>query len=77
MNKRYLTLVSRVREELSEIKKTIERAHAGWERYRQTGDEAKIAPLVTELLETYNRVKGELEKFLSFLETRAEKNMSG
>jgi len=39
MNKKYLTLVSRVREELSEVKKAVERSQAGWERSRRTGDE--------------------------------------
>lgn len=39
MNKKYLTLVSRIREELSEVRKAVERSQAGWERSRRTGDE--------------------------------------
>ena len=156
MNKKYLTLVSRIREELSEIKKAVDRAQTGWERARRTGDEfyldsvalnlhsfytalerifeliaanidqtrpkgdnwhqellsqmaaeielvrphvisretknildeyrgfrhvvrnvysfhlssAKISPLVNKLPKTFNRVKKELEDFLSFLEIR-------
>ena len=30
MNKKYLTLVSRIREELSEIKQAVDRAQTGW-----------------------------------------------
>jgi len=156
MNIRYLTLVSRIREELSEIKQAVDRAQTGWERARRTGDEfyldsvalnlhsfytalerifeliaanidqtrpkgdnwhqellsqmaaeielvrphvisretknildeyrgfrhvvrnvysfhlssAKISPLVNKLPKTFNRVKKELEDFLSFLEIR-------
>ncbi len=156
MNKKYLTLVSRIREDLSEIKKAVDRVQVGWERIRQTGDEfyldsvalnlhsfytalerifeliaanidqtrpkgdnwhlellrqmateielvrphvisketknildeyrgfrhvvrnvysfhlssAKISPLVNKLPKTFNRVKKELEDFLSFLEIR-------
>lgn len=159
MNKEYLTLVSRIREELSEVKKAVERAQAGWERSKRTGDEfyldsvalnlhsfytalerifeliaanvdqsrpkgdnwhqellrqmateielvrplvisketrntldeyrgfrhvvrnvysfrlssTKMAPLVNKLPKTFNRVKNELEDFLSFLETRGKK----
>lgn len=39
MNKKYLTLIGRIREELAEIPRAVDRAKTGWERYNLTGDD--------------------------------------
>lgn len=39
MNKKYLALASRIREELSELQQAVERVRAGWDRANQTGDD--------------------------------------
>jgi uncharacterized protein YutE (UPF0331/DUF86 family) len=38
MNRKYLTLVSRIEEELSEIDKIVDRITTGWEYVKKTGD---------------------------------------
>jgi len=39
MNKKYLALAGRIREELSEIQQAVDRARVGWERGQRTGDD--------------------------------------
>lgn len=53
MNKEYLTLVSRIREELSEVKKAVERVQAGWERSKRTGDEFYLDSVALNLHSLY------------------------
>lgn len=57
MNKKYLTLVSRIREELSEVKKAVERSQAGWERSRRTGDEFYLDSVALNLHSFYTALE--------------------
>jgi hypothetical protein len=57
MNKEYLTLVSRIREELSEVKKAVERAQAGWERSKRTGDEFYLDSVALNLHSFYTALE--------------------
>lgn len=42
MNKRYLTIISRIREELSEIKKIADRSQEAWGKAKKLGDDLYI-----------------------------------
>ena len=57
MNKKYLTLVSRIREELSEIKQAVDRAQTGWERARRTGDEFYLDSVALNLHSFYTALE--------------------
>lgn len=39
MNKQYLTLAGRIRDDLSDIKHIVERTESGWARAKQSGDD--------------------------------------
>lgn len=53
MNKKYLALVSRIREELAEIQQAVDRARKGWERYNLTGDDFYLDSLAFNLHSFY------------------------
>jgi uncharacterized protein YutE (UPF0331/DUF86 family) len=57
MNKKYLTLISRVREELSEVKKAVDRTKTGWERARRTGDEYYLDSVALNLHSFYTALE--------------------
>lgn len=57
MNKKYLTFVSRIREELSEIKQAVDRAQAGWERAKRTGDEFYLDSVALNLHSFYTALE--------------------
>jgi len=70
MNKEYLTLVSRIREELSEIKKVVERTQAGWERSKQTGDEFYLDSVALNLHSFYTT----LEKIFELIALKVDQS---
>jgi len=57
MNKRYLTLAGRMREELSEIVQVVNRAQAGWERAKQTGDDFYLDSVALNLHSFYTALE--------------------
>lgn len=57
MNKKYLTLCGRIREELSEIKQAVDRTQGGWERAKQTGDEFYLDSVALNLHSFYTALE--------------------
>ena len=57
MNKKFLTLAGRIREELSEIELIIYRIQSGWERVKQTGDEFYLDSVALNLHSFYTALE--------------------
>ncbi|PKM90505.1 MAG: hypothetical protein CVU87_02185 [Firmicutes bacterium HGW-Firmicutes-12] len=57
MNKEYLTLISRIREELSEIEQIIDRTQEGWERAGKTGDDYYLDSVALNLHSFYTALE--------------------
>ncbi|TEB08188.1 hypothetical protein Psch_01743 [Pelotomaculum schinkii] len=57
MNKEYLTLASRVREEINELKQIVDRTQAGWERVKRTGDEFYLDSVALNLHSFYTALE--------------------
>jgi len=57
MNKKFLTLAGRIREEISEIKLIIDRTQGGWERARQSGDEFYLDSVALNLHSFYTALE--------------------
>ena len=57
MNKEYLTLISRIREELSEVEQIIYRTQAGWERADKTGDKFYLDSVALNLHSFYTALE--------------------
>lgn len=61
MNKAYLLLAGRIRDELSEISQTVIRVQVAWERAEQTGDDFYLDSVALNLHSFYTG----LEKYWS------------
>lgn len=57
MRKGPLTLASRIREEISEIKLIINRVQGGWERAKQSGDEFYLDSVALNLHSFYTAIE--------------------
>ena len=53
MNKSYLTLISRIEKELSELDKILKKINRGWEKVKDTGDELYIDSVALNLHDYY------------------------
>lgn len=66
MRKRFLTLASRIREEISEIRLIINRIQDGWERAKQSGDEFYLDSVALNLHSFYTAIERIFELIQSF-----------
>lgn len=57
MNKKYLALASRIREELSELQQAVDRVQVGWDRANQTGDDFYLDSVALNLHAFYSGLK--------------------
>jgi len=54
MNKKYLALAGRIREDLVELQRVVERVQAGWERSKQSGDDFYLDSVALSLHSFYS-----------------------
>lgn len=53
-HKRYLTLAGRIRQELSELERLVERVRLGWQRVKKTGDDFYVDSVALNLHGIYS-----------------------
>jgi len=68
MNRKYLTLASRIKAELSDIKAVVKRITGGWERLRATGDDYYLDSVALNLHTFYSA----LEKIFTLIATNVD-----
>ena len=68
MNRKYLTLASRIKAELSDIKAVVKRITGGWERLRTTGDDYYLDSVALNLHTFYSA----LEKIFTLIATNVD-----
>jgi len=57
MNRRYLVLASRVREEMSELTHAVNRIQRAWERFKKTGDDFYLDSVALNLHSFYTAIE--------------------
>ncbi|MCL4516259.1 MAG: hypothetical protein M1379_11835 [Firmicutes bacterium] len=70
MNKKYLALASRIREELSELQQAVDRVRAGWDRANQTGDDFYLDSVALNLHSFYSG----LEKIFELIASNVDQS---
>jgi hypothetical protein len=70
MNKKYLALAGRIREELVELQRVVERVQAGWERSKQSGDDFYLDGVALSLHSFYSV----MEKIFELIATTIDQN---
>jgi len=68
MNRKYLTLASRIKAELSDIEVVVKRITGGWERLRTTGDYYYLDSVALNLHTFYSA----LEKIFTLIATNID-----
>lgn len=68
MNRKYLTLASRIKAELSDIEAVVKRITGGWERLRTTGDDYYLDSVALNLHTFYSA----LEKIFTLIATNID-----